>query len=168
MEVGIAVGLAWLAVIVLAHFIVLWTTAPSVRPRISQTVFFIGIVGILLTLVLLSAEVSKTALAFYALAAMLTYGALLVLYLPFYYSVVASLSLQSLIMLNKQPDDSLPITELRERFASIQLVKKRMATMAANGFVTQHGNAYVLSAKGRFFASTFLWIKTFWKLGPGG
>lgn len=173
MEIGIAVGLAWFVVIIIAHLTVLWTTEPSVRPRISQIAFFIGIVGILLTLILFSADlgkgfVSNTALVFWALAAILTYGALLALYLPFYYSIVASLSLQSLILLSKQPRGSLPIAELRQYFASLPLVEKRLATMATNGFLIKQGDAYVLSAKGRSTAIIFSWVKTFWRLGPGG
>ena len=173
MEIGIAVGVAWFGAIIIAHLTVLWTTESSVRPRISQIVFLVGVIGILLTLILLSvglgkASVSNTALVFWALAAILTYGALLALYLPLYYSIVASLSLQSLILLSKEPRGSLPIAELRQYFASLPLVEKRLATMATNGFLIKQGDAYVLSAKGRSTAIIFSWIKTFWRLGPGG
>ena len=53
MEIGLAAGLGWFAIVFLIHLIVLWTTVPSVRPRISQIVFLFGIIGVLSSVVIL-------------------------------------------------------------------------------------------------------------------
>ena len=166
MEIGIATGLGWFAAAIVSHFIVLWTKAPSVRPRISQLIFFSGAAGTLLTLILLSPDLYK--LAYCALAAILTYGALLTLYLPFYYSIVASLSLQTIILLSDQTNGQLPIENLRHKFSSYELVAQRLATMANNGFVLERDRRYSLTAKGRRIARIFLFFKNFWRLGAGG
>ena len=108
------------------------------------------------------------ALAFSALAAILVYGGLLMLYLPFYYSVAASLSLQTLILLSKQANGSLPVTALQHRLASRQLVAQRLATMGANRFLIERGRTYYLTDKGRRTARIFLFFKTLWRLGAGG
>ena len=123
MEIGLAAGLGWFAIVFLIHLIVLWTTVPSVRPRISQMVFLFGIIGVLSSVVLLfscfgKSSVSNETLIFSALGGLLVYGGLLTLYLPFYYSIVASLSLQTIILLNEQTNAALPIIRLRQRFSS--------------------------------------------------
>ena len=77
-------------------------------------VFLFGFVGLLSSLAAFfnNSSFVSGALAFSALAAILVYGGLLMLYLPFYYSVAASLSLQTLILLSKQANGSLPVTAL--------------------------------------------------------
>lgn len=173
MIIGLAAGLAWFAIVFLIHFIVLWTAEPSARPRIGQMVFLFGFIGILLSLMILfeyfdRLPVSKSAIAFSALGGVLVYGALLTLYLPFYYSIVASLSLQTIILLSEQANGALPIMRLRQRFVSCQLVTQRLRTLARNGFVVERKNGYSLTVKGRRVAETFLFFKTFWRLGAGG
>ena len=127
MEIGLAAGLGWFAIVFLIHLIVLWTTVPSVRPRISQMVFLFGIIGVLSSVVLLfsylgKSSVSNEALIFSALGGILVYGGMLTLYLPFYYSIVASLSLQTIILLNEQANATLPIIRLQQRFSSRHFV----------------------------------------------
>jgi hypothetical protein len=73
-----------------------------------------------------------------------------------------------MIMLRRRPYARIPIAELREEFVSRRLVGQRLATMAANGFLAPHGDAYVLTPKGRSIATIFSWVKRFWKLGTGG
>ena len=173
MAVGLAAGVAWFAIVFLVHFIVLWTMPPSARPRLAQFVFLFGFIGLLLSLVLLTTlfnnpSVSNGGLAFSALGASLVYGGLLTLYLPFYYSVAASLSLQTLILLSKQPTGALPAAILRKRFASRHLISERLATMSSNGFLDEREDGYSLTDKGRRTAKVFLLFKTLWRLGAGG
>lgn len=171
MTIGLAAGFAWFVIVFVSHFIVIWTTTPSVRARVGQAIFLFGFIGVLLSLVPLyfgQSPISKGAFAFAVLTGLLIYGALLTLYQPFYYSIVASLSLQTIILLSQQANGTLPITQLRERFASRQLVTQRLATMARNGFIVETGNGYSLTGKGRRVARFFLFFKNLWRLGPGG
>ena len=170
MAMGLATGLVWFAVVFLIHLVVLWTTSPIRRARIAQMVFLFGLVGLLSSLAAFfnNSSFVSGALAFSALAAILVYGGLLMLYLPFYYSVAASLSLQTLILLSKQANGSLPVTALQYRFASRQLVAQRLATMGANRFLIERDRTYYLTDKGRRTARIFLFFKTLWRLGAGG
>ena len=172
MEIGLAVGLGWFAIVFLIHLVVLWTTVPSVRPRISQMVFLFGIIGVLSSVVLLfsylgKSSVSNEALMFSALGGILVYGGMLTLYLPFYYSIVASLSLQTIILL-QQANATLPIIRLQQRFSSRHFVVQRLATMTRNGFLVERKGEHCLTAKGRRVATTFLFFKRLWRLGAGG
>jgi|RhiMetdeSRZDD1v2_1073273.scaffolds.fasta_scaffold26742_6 hypothetical protein len=170
MEIGLAAGLAWFAIVFVLHFIVLWTTTPSARPRISQWVFLLGFVGILFSLMpqYIDRPTVNAAMAYSALGGVLVYGGLLTLYLPFYYSIVASLSLQTIILLNEQANYTLSNTTLRQRFSSRQLVAQRLETMARNGFIVERDSGYCLTVKGRMVAKIFLFFKHLWRLGPGG
>jgi hypothetical protein len=51
-----------------------------------------------------------------------------VLYMPFYYTVVASLSVRTMVMLHRRPGARMPIAELREEF-----VAPRRATAGHDG-----------------------------------
>lgn len=172
MEIGLAAGLGWFAIVFLIHLIVIWTAVPSVRPRISQMVFLFGIIGVLSSVVLMFSYLGKSsvsqALMFSALGGILVYGGMLTLYLPFYYSIVASLSLQTIILLNGQPNGTLPIIRLQQRFSSRDFVLQRLATMTRNGFLVERQGEHCLTAKGRRVATTFLFFKRLWRLGAGG
>ena len=172
MAIGLAAGVAWFAVVFVVHMIVLWTTPPSARPRWGQMVFLSGLVGLLASLwpleTLFGASITSSALVFSAMAGVLTYGALLALYLPFYYTVVASHSLRTIVLLSEQGTNAMSIADLRRRFASPALVAQRFTTMASNRFLVEHNNGYSLTAKGRRVARIFLLVKELWRLGAGG
>jgi hypothetical protein len=136
-------------------------------------VFLFGIIGVLSSVVLMfsylgKSSVSNEALMFSALGGILVYGGMLTLYLPFYYSIVASLSLQTIILLNGQPNGTLPIIRLQQRFSSRDFVLQRLATMTRNGFLVERQGEHCLTAKGRRVATTFLFFKRLWRLGAGG
>ena len=95
-------------------------------------------------------------------------GCLFILYMPFYYNVVNSLSIQTLILLSEARSCSLPVPELQERFAGQSIVEGRLNTMAINGYLTRNQGTYCLTNRGRAMARLFGGIKDFWKMGPGG
>ena len=105
---------------------------------------------------------------FSALGGILVYGGILTLYLPFYYSIVASLSLQTIILLNEQARRHIANHEITTAIFSRQFVAQRLATMTRNGFLVERKNGYCLTAKGRRVATTFLFFKRLWRLGAGG
>ena len=95
-------------------------------------------------------------------------GCLFILYMPFYYNVVNSLSIQTLILLSEARNGSLPVPELQERFAGLSIVEGRLNTMAVNGYLTENQGTYCLTHRGRVMARLFGALKDFWKMGPGG
>jgi hypothetical protein len=173
MILGLLAGLLWFALFFAAHLAVIrWARLES-KARMNQRVFLAGLAGIAISLWPASAVLHGSALAHGGLImailwGILTYVGLFVLYMPFYYTVVASLSVRTMVMLHRRPGARMPIAELREEFVSRRLVGQRLATMATNRFLVDRGDGYTLSPKGRSTATVFCWIKRFWRLGAGG
>jgi hypothetical protein len=173
MILGLLAGLLWFALFFAAHLAVIRWARAEIRARINQRLFLAGLAGIAISLWPATAVVQGSALAHGGLimaviCGILSYVGLFVLYMPFYYTVVASLSVCTMVVLHRRPNDRMPIAELREEFVSRRLVGRRLATMATNGFLVHRGDGYTLSPKGRSTAAAFSWIKRFWKLGAGG
>jgi hypothetical protein len=173
MILGLLVGLLWFAVFLAAHLAVIRWAASESKARINQRFFLAGLLGIAVSVwpgaaLLHGSEIAQGGSIMAVICGILSYVGLFVLYMPFYYTVVASLSVRTMAMLHRRPDNRVPIAELREEFVSRRLVGQRLATMAANGFLVPRGNAYALTPKGRSIATIFSWVKRFWKLGTGG
>jgi hypothetical protein len=173
MILGLLAGLLWFALFLVAHVAVFrWAPLES-RARINQRLFVAGLAGIAIGLwpavaPLQGSVLAQGGLIMAVLWGVLGYAGLFVLYMPFYYTVVASLSVRTVIMLHEGPRHRIPIAELHEEFASRRLVGRRLATMTANGFLTDQVSGYALTSKGRSIATIFSWIKSFWRLGAGG
>jgi len=101
------------------------------------------------------------------LLALMTSTCLFVLYVPAVYTVLTSLSVQTLVML-RRAGGVLPETELYAHFAGRSIVDDRLATLVASGYMTAEGNRFRLTSRGRALAKIFAVIKDFWKLGAGG
>jgi hypothetical protein len=174
MILGILAGLIWFGLFFVAHLTVIHCAGLELRARMIQRLFLAGLAGIVISLWPLAAVAQGSPLAHGGLmmgliCGILSYVGLFVLYMPFYYTVVASLSVRTMIMVHRRrPDGQMPIADLREEFVSRRLVGQRLATMVTNGFLVDRGDAYVLSPKGRMAAAVFSWIKRFWRLGAGG
>jgi len=93
---------------------------------------------------------------------------LFVLYMPFYYVVVASISVQTVIVIARSAGHGVPLAELEDRFASESILTHRLASMVQSGVLRAEGDAFRLTAKGRSVARAFAAIKELWRLGPGG
>jgi hypothetical protein len=173
MIIGLLAGLLWFVLFFAAHLAAIrWAVSES-KARINQRLLIAGLAGITITLWPTAAALGPSLLAHGGLImgtlwGILTYVGLFILYMPFYYTVVASLSVRTMVMLHRRPDARMLMAELREEFVSRRLVGQRLATMAANGFLVRRGGAYALSPKGRSIATVFLCVKRFWKLGAGG
>jgi hypothetical protein len=173
MILGLLAGLLWFALFFAGHLAVIrWAPSES-KARINQRLFLAGLAGIAISLWPASAVLYHSALAHGGLimaviCGFLGYAGLFTLYMPFYYTVVASLSVRTMVMVHRRPDGWMPVLELREEFVSRRLVGQRLATMATNGFLIDRGDWYALRPKGRLTAAVFSWIKSFWKLGAGG
>lgn len=173
MILGLILGAAWFALFFLGHIVILRLVSVTARPRANQVMFLVGLTGTPATLLLLMADVQNPVLTqggpvFGTLCGILLYDGLFILYMPFYYVVVASLSVSTIVLLGRQPNGALPITALREVFVSRRLVGQRLDTMVNNGFLRATPRGYELTIKGKRVAQVFEFIKQFWKLGAGG
>ena len=101
------------------------------------------------------------------LVAMLSMSCLFVLYMPFYYTVAASLSVHSVIKLRKA-GGRMNRGALEQIFASREVVRRRLQTMVASGYLSGSDNCYRITERGRFVAATFKFMKAAWNLGAGG
>jgi len=99
---------------------------------------------------------------------MLVYSCLYVLYMPFYYTISHSLSIQTLIRLITALHQKLPLQEVEEMFCSRQLLKRRLDGMCNNEFLSCESQKYRLTGRGRYVAIFFSSVKKFWRLGAGG
>ena len=98
----------------------------------------------------------------------LVMGCFFILYMPFYYTIATSLSVQTLIVLELAPTKAMRMDELRERFASAAVVEGRLNVLVANGYLIGKDGTYRVAPKGRMVAKVFGYLKEVWKLGPGG
>jgi len=99
--------------------------------------------------------------------ALMTSGCLFVVYVPAVYTVLTSLSVQTLILLGRA-GGALPEAELYARFSGRPIVADRLATLAASGYLTHEQERFRLTIRGRMIAALFARLKELWKLGAGG
>lgn len=172
MAAGIVAGSIWFALFLLGNVMISRLAPPTAAARANQWAFVAGLVGILVSLALIALvqapSLTLGALAAAGLCGVLFFGGLIVLYMPFYYVVMTSLSVRTAVLLSRQPDGALPLQALQDRFASRRLVGQRLQTMVDNGFLQTTPEGYALTAKGKQTAQFFDFFKRFWKLGSGG
>ena len=102
-----------------------------------------------------------------ALMAALTSACLFALYVPALYTVLTSLSVQTMMLLRGR-GGALPEAELYNRFASCKIMEQRLTTLLSSGYVTHDGRSYRLTPRGRAIAKFFRPVNILWNLGPGG
>ena len=102
-----------------------------------------------------------------AMMAVLTSACLLALYVPALYTVLTSLSVQTMMLLRRR-GGTLPEAELYNRFASRNIMEQRLATLLSSGYVMHDGPSYRLTPRGRAIAKFFRPVNILWNLGPGG
>jgi hypothetical protein len=147
--------------------------APAQRARIDRTLSLIGLLAVPTSVAVALPNLDYSAWSqggwFMGMVwGILAYVALFTLYMPFFYTVIASLSVRTIILLAQESDGTLPIAFLFDQFGSQALVARRLNVMTQNGLVSQFGNEYRLTPKGRFIAQFFASLKRFWRLWPGG
>lgn len=173
MILGLIAGAVWFVVFLAANVVILRVVDRSFRPRANQWMFLVGLAGVSASVPLLIATAHDSVLtqgnlAAATLCALLVYGSLFVLYMPFYYVVAASLSVKTIVLLGRASGGALPVSALQEEVVGRRVVGRRLATMTENGFLSATPRGYALTAKGQRIATVFDTIKRIWKLGPGG
>ena len=114
MILGILAGLLWFSLFFVAHLAVVRWTEFEAKARMNQRLFLAGLVGMAPSLwstvpIARDSPVAHGGFAMAILCGSLSYVGLFVLYMPFYYTVVASLSVRTLIMLHRRPGNRMPI-----------------------------------------------------------
>jgi hypothetical protein len=102
------------------------------------------------------------------LAAALVMACAFILYMPFYYTITTSLSIQTLIVIDEAPGHRLPLDEVASPRVYDQIVRGRLESMVTAGNVTRQGDRYHATPKGQRVARCFDALKRLWRLGPGG
>jgi hypothetical protein len=165
MAAGLGVGLVCFFLFFAGH-------VATLRRRAKPPLFLIGLLAIPVMVGLLAAidkpHWPRLEIAAAILCGGLLYCGLYVLYAPFYYVVMTSLSVRTTVLLGRQADGAMPLQTLHDRFASRQLVAQRLQTMTANGFLRATPQGYALTGKGRLTARFFDLFKRLWMLGSGG
>ena len=164
--IALAAATSWFLVFFFAHVGGLRAGSENARwLLISYAACFLGAV---VTAILLTAwHHGMQAVILAALIAVLTSACLFALYIPALYTVLTSLSVQTMMLLRRR-GGALPEAELFDRFASRKIMEQRLATLLSSGYVTHDGPSYRLTPRGRAIAKLLRPIKILWNLGPGG
>lgn len=173
MILGLCFGVATWTLFFFGHLATMRGTAPAKRAHRDKYLFAMGFIIIpssvgAATLNLEDSIWTQGGWIMGTLWGVLVYISLFALYMPFFYTVTASLSVCTVVLLAKATDNSLPIAILMKKFGSHDLVAKRLLVMAQHGLLSQRGNEYWLTCKGWLVARAFAALKQFWRLGPGG
>ena len=164
--IGVAAAAAWFLVFFFAH--VAGLRAGFENARWLLTSYAACFLGALVTAIVLTAWYhGMQAMILAATMAALTSACLFALYVPALYTVLTSLSVQTMMLLRRR-GGAVPEAELYDRFASREIMEQRLATLLASGYVAPDGPSYRLTSRGRAIAKLFRPIKILWNLGPGG
>ena len=164
--VALAAAAAWFLVFLFVHIGGLRAGFENARwLLISYAACFLGT---LVTAIQLTAwHHGMQAVILAAMMATLTSACLFALYVPALYTVLTSLSVQTMMLLRRR-GGALPEAELYDRFASRKVMEQRLGTLLTSGYVAAKGPSYQLTPRGRAIAKFFRPVNILWNLGPGG
>ncbi len=170
---GVVLAAAWFAAFLLAHLTVFRLRHVHQRASVIKRVFVVSVAGFATSLTLRFVTLlpaghtwGDAVLAAFAGLALMT--SLFILYVPFYYTVAASLSIQTLIAILRAPEQRIPIAEFQSREFLERILKGRLDSLVESGNLTHSGGEFRLTPRGRRVARLFLGVKALWRLGPGG
>lgn len=154
-------GGAWTAAALAAHGAVFRFVRVRRRARTLVLLFAAAALGHVVTTRLAGLDVWRVA---YGIAVIVS---AFICYMPFYYTVSASQSVQMLLELARAPEGLHP-DALRRIYAVDDVLAGRLDTLVGAGYLRRGGQGYAATAKGRLVARSFGAIKSLWRLGPGG
>jgi hypothetical protein len=161
LAIALASAVAWVGAALLAHLALFRLVRVERRARALVVLFSGAATGHLATALLAGAG------AWHALYGLVLIACAFICYVPFYYTVAASQSVQMLIAL-ASARDGLSGDELRRMYAVEEVFAGRLHTLVGAGYLVRGPGGYALTAKGRVVAVAFRAVKTLWNLGPGG
>jgi len=166
---GIVSGAIWFSVFLAVHIIWFHMIYVERRARFIMVTYACCLTGNVGTV--FAADTGAMSVAQMALRIFygsLVMGCLFVLYMPFFYTIATSLSVQTLVCLEESPKRALNLGALQQRFASPAIVAGRLDVMVTSGYLTVRAGTYSVTSKGRAIAKFFGYLKEIWRLGPGG
>src|SRR5262249_22775543 len=164
--VALAVAAVWFVVFFFAH--IGGVRAGFENARWLLISYAACVLGTLVTAIVLTAcSNGMQPIVLAATMAALTSACLFALYVPALYTVLTSLSVQTMMLLRRR-GGALPEAELYDRFASRKIMEQRLATLLAIVYLAPEGPSYRLTPRGRAIGKLFRPIKMLWNLGPGG
>ena len=156
-------AVAWFATFVLAH-IFGWRAGLG-HARWLLLTYLASLIATLATVIALAASAPSVILP--VILALMTSACLFVVYVPAVYTILTSLSVQSMVLMRRR-GGALSLAGLYERFAGRAIVEDRLATLTASGYLVREGERFRLTPRGRTLARAFAFVKECWRLGPGG
>jgi len=99
---------------------------------------------------------------------LLVHGLLFVGYSMFYFLVDRGFSARILIEIERAPGQALTPDEVAAIYSLDRVVARRLDEMVDIGSVIKEGDRYRMTARGRRQAQRFAFLKSFFRLGPGG
>ena len=123
MILGLCLGVAIWILFLLGHLLTMRVAAPAQRARIDRTLSLIGLLAVPTSVAVALPNLDYSAWSqggwFMGMVwGILAYVALFTLYMPFFYTVIASLSVRTIILLAQESDGTLPIAFLFDQFSS--------------------------------------------------
>ena len=158
---ALSTGAAWTAAAVVGHFVIFHFARVEHRARTVTLLFALAALATLWTCLLLDVDRCR---AVYGMAVV---ACSFFLYMPFYYTVAASQSVQLVIEVHAAPH-GLSREQIRRRHPVQETLAGRLETLAWAGYIVGVDDRFALTFKGRLVCVPFRAIKKLWRLGAGG
>lgn len=171
--IGSLLGAVWFALFVAVHVGTFASRPVQNRSAVILMLFGGAFLGALVSAALVPADlipgVVPTSHRLMALlAAGLVMACCFVMYMPFYYTIVTSLSVQTVISIDEAPGHRVPLDALASSKVYDRIVRGRLESMVQAGNLVRDGGRYRATPKGQRTAGIFAGLKDLWRLGPGG
>lgn len=171
--IGSLAGGIWFLLFVAAHVGTFLTRPIKNKSAMILLLFGLAIVGALLTAAFVPSDIipgvvptSHRAMA--PLAALLVMACCFVLYMPFYYTIATSLSVQTVVAIDDAPGHRMALAALAAPEVYEKIIAGRLVSMVQAGNLVTDGDRYRATPKGQRTARIFGTLKEVWRLGPGG
>lgn len=175
MLAGVISALTWFVIFMTVHVAAFHVKPNQDRSKTILRIFTLALLGQVASIILTRLirpdwmTWASSGVALSIAVGCLLMACLFVLYMPFYYTVDTSLSIETLAMLSTKGAGNLPLAEVNIRFTSDKFLLDRLETMCRNGYLQRSGDGnYILLARGRRIAGLMLKVKDLLRLGPGG
>jgi hypothetical protein len=172
MVFGVILGVVWFGLFVIVQVGLFHARPIENRSRAIAIVFVLALGAQILSagigIGLMFGVPPLSAFFVTVLSGVLVMAGLFVIYMPLYYTISASLSVQALITIERAGAGGLTLETLAPVSYLEELVRLRLESMAASGNLLHEGEVFRLTPKGRGIAWAFQALKRLWRLGPGG
>ena len=160
----------WFAVFAGLHLAVFHLWPIRNRSAAILKLFLSAVAGLVLSLAIMASRgalVSSSEVVWAYVSGLLLMACCFVLWTPAYYVVATSLSVATVVALDRFPE-GVPAAAVMPDHLLDDMIRKRLDSMVLSGTLQTDGDAFRLTPKGRRAARFFSGMNDFWKMGPGG